>query len=84
MMNRPPLMPADTPDYMAQAWVDCLHSAIGNDKIRAAFEAATGNTYTPPKSGLDRMIDEATGHGSAYVKAFIEWANENVWGCFDG
>ena len=80
MTNRPKLMPADTPDYMMPAWLGCMHWAIGEDNIRAAFEAETGHRYTAPKNGLERMIDESTGHASAYVEAFIRWANENVWG----
>lgn len=79
-MDRPELMPADTPDYMAPAWVGCMQWAIGKPEIRAAFEAETGHHYSPPQSPIDRMIDQATSHGSAYVKAFVLWANENVWG----
>jgi hypothetical protein len=84
MMTRPSLMPADTPDYMAPAWASCMSWAISEADIRAAFEAETGHQYSPPKNGLERMIDEATGHGNAYVKAFVTWANENVWGALDG
>lgn len=78
--QRHPLMPSDTPDYMAPAWAGCLSWAIGEPEIRATFERETRMKFAAPKSGLDRMIDEATGHSSAYVKAFIEWANVNVWG----
>lgn len=81
--TRPPLMPADTPDYAAPAWASCMQWAIGNDDIRAAFDADTGNHYEAPKTALDRMVDDATGHGSAYIKAFVEWANEHVWGRYD-
>ena len=68
---RPQGMPADTPDYMAPAWVSCMSWAIRHDEIRRAFEAETG-------------IDAATGRGNAYVAAFIEWANANIWGPMDG
>lgn len=77
---RPHLMPADTPMYMAPAWIACMQWALANDSIRAQFESDTGNHYTPPRTALDAMIDSATGHGSAYVEAFVAWANENVWG----
>jgi hypothetical protein len=73
-------MPADTPDYMADAWVSCLHWAIAEPEVVARFRAETGNTYAPPKSGLERMIDEASGADKAFAEEFVEWFNENVWG----
>lgn len=82
--ERPRLMPSDTLDYMAPAWADCMHWVLGEEQIRAAFEAETGHAYQPPQSGLEKMIDEATGHGTAYIEAFIRWANENIWGPIDG
>ena len=84
MTDRPNGMPADTPDYMAPAWVSCMSWAIGHKEIRAEFEAETGNRWVPPKNGLDKMIDAATGNGGAYVAAFIEWANAKIWGAMDG
>ena len=45
-----------------------------------AFEKDTGLRYSAPRSGLEAMIDEATGLTEEIVKAFIPWFNENVWG----
>lgn len=84
MSERPELMPADTPDYMAPAWGACMSWALGNAAIRAEFEADTGRKWVAPKNAIDRAIDKATGHGDDYVRAFIEWANVNVWGPMDG
>lgn len=70
--TRPAAMPADTPDYMAQAWYGCMSWAIDNDEIRSAFEAETGHHYAAPQNGFE--------HESAYVEAFVKWANVNVWG----
>lgn len=78
--GRPSLMPADTPDYMAPAWASCMSWVLGDPDMRVAFEADTGMKFIPPRNGLERMIDDATGHGDAYVAEFIRWANENVWG----
>jgi hypothetical protein len=78
--KRPKLMPAGTPDYMAGAWASCLSWAIGKDEMRADFEKETGRHWSPPRSGLDRAIDEATGADRAYIEAFITWFNEHVWG----
>ena len=83
MSERPELMPADTPDYMAPAWAACMSWALGDPVVRSEFEAATGMRWTPPKNAIDRAIDAATGHGDAYVRAFIQWANVNVWGPLD-
>jgi DNA-binding NarL/FixJ family response regulator len=75
------LMPGDTPDHMAAAWAGCMEWAIGKPELRAAFEQATGQpAYVPPRSGLDKMIDDATGYGNEYIVAFIAWANDAVWG----
>ena len=79
-MTRPPLMPTDTPDYMADAWVGCMSWAITADDSLAAFRAETGNNWTPGKAGIEAMVDKATGAD----RAFIAWANVNVWGNMDG
>jgi hypothetical protein len=72
--------PSDVPECMWPMWVGCLRWAIGNSEILAAFTADTGLTYSPPKSGLDAMIDEASGFNEKLVKSFVEWFNKNVWG----
>lgn len=73
-------MPADTPDYMAPAWASCLYWAIGDPAVLADFRAAIGNKWTPPATGIDRMIDEATGADRAFIEAFVAWFNDHVWG----
>lgn len=78
------LMPADTPEYMAPAWLGCIHFALGEPEIVAAFRAATGNLWKPGRNGLDKAIDEATGADWEFIKAFVIWANANVWGPMDG
>lgn len=83
MSARPEGMPADTPDYMAPAWVSFITWALGNADVRAQFEAETGNRYSAPKDALAAMMDEATGYGRSYVEAFIPWANERLWGLMD-
>lgn len=32
------------------------------------------------RSSPDQMIDEATGVDRAFIEAFAQWFNENVWG----
>ena len=73
-------MPEDTPEWMVDAWFSCISWALGEPEIRAAFEADTGHRYIAPSNAIEVAIDESTGHGKAYVKAFVAWANVNVWG----
>ena len=83
MSDRHPLMPADTPDYMAPAWADCMSWAIVEPDFLAAFRAETGNKWEPGKTGFDRLIDEACGADLLFIEAFVKWANERVWGPID-
>lgn len=78
------MMPSDTPPIMFQAWLDCLRWAIGEPEIVAKFRAETGTTWTPGKTPLDRMIDDAGGAERGFVEAFVKWFNVNVWGPVDG
>lgn len=70
--------PNDFP--MRIAWVSCLRWAIGEPEILDAFTADTGITYSAPKNAIEKMIDEASGHGEKVIESFIEWFNVNVWG----
>jgi len=77
------LMPSDTPPYMFPAWLGCLSWAVSEPAIMAAFRAETGNHWQPGRSGIERMIDEATGAQEQFVIAFARWVNANVWGPMD-
>lgn len=76
----------ETELIMQIAWRDCLLWSIGSKEpdFVASFEGATGNKFhLPAKSGIEAMIDAAT--GAADVNAhlaglYVEWFNENVWG----
>jgi len=76
--------PADTPDYMHGAWAAALSAALGQPEILAQFRADTGNNWKPARSGINRMIDEATGADRTFVEQFVAWFNENVWGPMEG
>jgi len=71
-------IPPDKPQ--AIAWVSCLRWALGNEDVLAQFRQDTGTRWVPGKGALDRMIDEATGADRAFIEAFAEWFNSNVWG----
>jgi hypothetical protein len=73
-------IPPDVPEYALPAWASCLRWALGEESIRKAFEADTGIRYCPARCALDLLIHDATGWREEYVKKFIAWFNENVWG----
>ena len=66
--------------YLHPAWFGCLHWALGNAEMVAAFREDTGHAWTPGRTPLDRMVDEATGADKAFLEAFAAWMNANVWG----
>ena len=78
------LFPDDTPEYMVQAWVDCLLWAIGEPGILKRFMTETGKSYSVPKSPIEAMIDESTGYKDAAIFAFVPWFNVNIWGKMEG
>ena len=77
------LRPADTPEYMTQAWVDCLLWAVGEPGILDRFREESGLRWTPSRNGLEQMIDKATGVEAHFAETFVRWFNVNVWGPID-
>lgn len=84
MSDRPILMPADTPDYMVEAWAGALCWAASEKDIMNAFLDETKIQVRIPANGLDAMIDAATGVDQAIADKFTLWFNENVWGKIGG
>ena len=74
------LRPSDTPAYMNDAWIGCLLWAIGEPKIVAQFREETGNRWSPGRSVIERMVDDATSAGHDFIVEFVKWANINIWG----
>jgi hypothetical protein len=67
--------------YKVPAWFGFIKWALGEKWIRAEFEKDTGIKAPPPaRSGLEAMIDEATGIRLDYVKKFVVWLTRNYWG----
>ena len=65
---------------MQIGWRDCLSWAITDSRIVERFRSDTGIQWTPARSLIDTMIDKATGAEVDFVRKFVEWFNENVWG----
>ena len=78
--DRPIQPPDNTPEYMHDAWASCVAWALSDPDIIAAFRADTGIQWQPGKSGIEQMIDKATGADRKFIAAFVEWHNENIWG----
>jgi hypothetical protein len=84
MSDRHPLMPADTPSYMAPAWLGLIDFAIQEPAVVAEFRRQTGNNWKPSADPFVTMVDEATGADKAFIEQFIGWVNVNLWGPIDG
>jgi hypothetical protein len=72
------LSPSD--DSMLSAWLGCLHWALGEQEVRGAFYKASGLRWEPPRSPIERMVDEATGADGEYLVAFAVFVNREIWG----
>lgn len=80
-MNRiESLKPVDTPDHMRGAWLSCVLWVAGQPEAVEEFERQTGVRWTPPRTALDKLIDQASGHEWAVVEAFVRWVNTEIWG----
>jgi hypothetical protein len=69
----------------AAGYIACLQWAISDDDVMRVFCADSGLRFTTftdfrSRSPLDKMIDEATGMYAEYVKKFVPWFNEHIWG----
>jgi hypothetical protein len=68
-------------DLMAIAWQDFLLFAVNDDNIVTAFERSTGvKLVSAPTSGIEAMIDRATGAPEHRMMSFILWATKHFWG----
>lgn len=67
---------------MAGAWVGCVSWALSVPEMRDRFKAETGQDINAiaGASGLDQMIDEATGRTRDVLVAWCDWVTVNVWG----
>ena len=69
-----------TDPRMAAAWASAVSAASVTEPLMRQFRADTGCAWKPGRTGLDRMIDEATGADKDFVIQFVKWFNRVVWG----
>ena len=84
VFKRHPLMPMDTPDYMADAWAGCVSWAASNPEIMDQYRKMTGDNYKPATDPISQMVDDATGMEELFCESFTKWVNEYIWGPIDG
>jgi len=70
---------ADDP-LMSMAWAAFLRWAGGEPNMLAEFTADTGMKFAPPTTGIERLIDAATGYGQMIAREFAIWATVKYWG----
>ncbi len=70
---------ADDP-LMLPAFLGCVEWALGTPEILAGFRKSTGNNWTPGRSGLERMIDRATGVDHQFFQQFSDYVANEIFG----
>jgi hypothetical protein len=79
-------LPEDTPEYMAPAYFSCLQWASGFEPILNQFREDTGKVIPAVRAPIEKMIDDATGFDpyADFLRVFVPWFNEWIWGAIDG
>lgn len=72
-----------TDPIMIGAWIGAIHWGISDPDMLSQFKDETGLAYSPPRSGIERMIDESTGIQGEFILAFARWFNRQHWGEVD-
>ena len=67
----------------AAFWYGMLRTALVDKGLGIVerFERETGlKMPSKPRSGIETLVDEATGVHREWVDKFVDWFNVNVWG----
>ena len=70
-------------DYVqTEAWTGLLAFLLDQPAIRAQFEHETGTAAYRQPTGIEKLIDEASGYdpGATYIACFLIWATPTHWG----
>lgn len=67
---------------MLEAWLGCVHWAIGQPEIRDAFRRQEGRDLSVllNRAPMAQMIDEATGRDREILISFCDWVTVHFWG----
>jgi hypothetical protein len=66
--------------YMFPAYVGFLSFALGNGDILAQYRAETGDNWTPAKTPIEQMVDEATGAELRFLQSFSDFCERAHFG----
>lgn len=61
------------PEFHMIAFAGYVRFVTKQPSALSAYLEATGDTYQPPQSAIEGMIDHATGAGREFVRRFIDW-----------
>lgn len=61
------------PEFHMIAFAGYVQFVTKQPAALSAYLEATGDTYKPPQSAIEGMIDHATGAGRELVRRFIDW-----------
>lgn len=73
----------DNDPLMYPAFIGCLHWALGEDEIMERYREETGDRFTIGRSGIEQMIDGATGADIAFFQRFSDWVEREIFGTPD-
>lgn len=73
---------AEHEGFMEIAWAAFIRWASQDPEVVAHYREATGRQWPPssPQSGLEAMIDKATGYQDGAAEHFVIWATRTLWG----
>ena len=63
--------------YMLDAFLGFVSFSLSEPNALSAFRKETGNTWEPATTGIDKMIDEATGVDFAFIQQFSDWCEKS-------
>lgn len=68
------MLPVQDPYFL-----DCLREAVHDPEFVAEFDRLTGHNLSRHGTGLDLMIDDASGRTEAGIREFCEFVRDHVY-----
>ncbi|PYE88772.1 hypothetical protein [Phyllobacterium leguminum] len=65
---------------MYPAFMGCVQWALGTDEIIKRYRDETGDKFEFGKSGIEQMVDQATGADFAFFQRFSDWVEREIFG----
>lgn len=71
---------AEKYDFTPLMWASFIHWAASQPEMIQQFNEDAGRDYKAVKTGIESMIDRATGKLEDDTAAFVRWVTEKHWG----